>query len=60
MKKTRRNKQKMLTQKLMGIMLIILSVLVIIATQPESDCGGCLVAIGLGLMLFTSKDVIIY
>ena len=54
------NKKKMLQQKLMGITLIIISILVVLATRPHSDCGGCLFTIGLGLILLTSKDVVIY
>ena len=61
MKKTKKyKKQKMLQQRIMGIVLIILSILTIIATQPNSDCGGCLLAIGFGIILLTSKDVVIY
>lgn len=56
MKKT---KQKMLKQKLMGVMLIALGILPFIIIQHEFDCGGCFFPIGLGLILLTSKDIVI-
>lgn len=59
MKKSKRMKRKMLKQKLMGLMSVLLGVLIIIVAKG-GDITGCFLPFFFGFILLTSKDVVIY
>lgn len=59
MKKTKKyKKQKMLQQRIMGLISVLLGVLIIVIANGE-DATGCIFPFFFGIILLTSKDVVI-